>query len=381
MGLSAAADALTATAPSAGAPDFSTVLQRFQDRLAAELQSWLAAKRREALACGQPEMLELIEGVGSLAAAGGKRLRPALVVQTCRAASRPGSFAEETALSLALATELLHTYLLLHDDIMDHALVRRGRPTAQVRFEELHRERALRGDAAEFGRSVAILLGDLAYAWSVELALGVAARAERGAEIGRCFSAMCQEVIGGQYLEITVAERRGASEDELLRILRQKSGRYTAERPIQLGALLAEAPEAVAAPLRRYGSAIGEAFQLQDDLLGTFGDSAAIGKPVDSDLREGKYTFLIHHALSAAGTEDRARLEAALGNAELTAAEFARATSILERSGARARVEAMIEERLAAAQAALEEVPARAFDLEARGFFAGLLDFLRERRR
>jgi geranylgeranyl diphosphate synthase type I len=192
---------------------------------------------------------------------------------------------------------------------------------------------------------------------------------------------MCREVIGGQYLEILVAQRRTATEQELQRVLRLKSGCYTAERPIELGALLAGAPTGVASALRRYGAAVGEAFQLQDDLLGTFGDTEDIGKAIDSDLREGKYTFLIHHALTLAGPEDRAVIEAALGNPDLTEEEFAAAARAIAASGARDRVNEMVESRLAAAQAALAGLGSGVLAAEGQRFLAGLIDYLRERRR
>ena len=173
---------------------------------------------------------------------------------------------------------------------------------------------------------------------------------------------MCQEVIGGQYLELLVAQRRAATEEELLRVLRLKSGRYTAERPIQLGALLAGAPPEVLAELSRYGAAVGEAFQLQDDLLGMFGDPDTVGKPVDADLKEGKFTFLIHHALATATPEQRRALDAALGNPEATPEQTAAARRVLAETGARDAVAAMIGERLRSARSALA-----AMDLEAEG--------------
>src|SRR4029079_17662505 len=163
--------------------------------------------------------------------------------------------------------------------------------------------------------------------WAVELAAPAFPRS--GGELARCFSAMCQEVVGGQYLELLVAQRRAATEEELLRVLRLKSGRYTAERPIQLGALLAGAPTAAIARLSRYRAAVGEAFQLQDDLLGMFGDPETVGKPVDADLREGKFTFLIHHALAKATPEQRRILDAALGNPEATPEQTAAARRVL----------------------------------------------------
>ncbi len=356
------------------ADDFNGLLAGLREKLDRELAAWIEAKRAEAVASGSPETLELVDGVGLLAMQGGKRLRPALVYYTYRAC---GGTSDEEALPLALSTELLHTYLLIHDDIMDHAETRRGIPSAHVRFRDAHHEHRLYGDADDFGRSVAILLGDLAQAWAVELATGVAAGSQGSRELARCFAAMCQEVIGGQYLELLVAQRRTASEEELLRVLRLKSGRYTAERPIQLGALLAGAAPEVLAILSRYGTAVGEAFQLQDDLLGMFGDPGATGKPVDADMREGKFTFLIHHALSSATPEQRRVLAAALGNAGATAAETSAAVEVLKETGANEAVSAMVEERLGAARAALAELGDLRFD--GRLFLEGLVDYLRER--
>ncbi len=500
--------------------EFGRLLDGFQARVDRDIAAFLAAKRGAAdpvtpasrprfaadrLARGESPHLsdpaDLVDAIARLMAQGGKRLRPALVYFTYRAC---GGRAEEQVLPLALSTELLHTYLLIHDDIMDHAETRRGQPAAHVRFASLHEAGGLRGDAGDFGRSAALLVGDLAHTFAVELftaALAPGAPDPRGIpalpttaptvdrpadlrELARCFAEMSAEVIGGQYLEFLLAHRvpeaisggptgispssagsaafagpgapggadaapaagataaadpTGAAEAaahreaELLRILRLKSGRYTAERPIQLGAILAGAPAAARAVLSRYGTAVGEAFQLQDDLLGVFGDPATTGKPVGDDLREGKYTLLIHRALlalapaadgadsavdgAAAGAAspfslstsaaspdlagaaaDRRFLLGALGNAGLSAAEVARAQGILERTGARQAVSAMIAERLGAARAALDDLEplgalnplngAGAHDSrphptdetgEGALFLAGLLDYLRER--
>jgi len=395
MGRSTAATSARDAHDSAASGNFSGLLDGFRAKLEHELAAWLARKR--AAAGGFRAAVELIDGVGQLVLQGGKRLRPALVYYTYRACGGPS---DGQVLPLALATELLHTYLLIHDDIMDHAELRRGQPAAHVRFRQAHLARGLRGDAQDFGQSVAILLGDLAHTWAVELftgvSLGVSLDHGRAHDLARCFSTMSEEVIGGQYLELLVA-RRGLlapsaataealaeREQELLRVLRLKSGCYTAVRPIQLGALLAGAGEETIARLARYGSAVGEAFQLQDDLLGMFGDAGTVGKPVGEDLREGKLTFLIHHALAAATPEQRRQLERALGNPELTADEAAGAQRILVATGARARVTEMIAERLDAARTALDGL----FDglggepgpaPEGRLFFEGLLDDLWER--
>lgn len=385
------------------------MLDAFRGRLDSALSSWLGAKRQAAGrpsesgaadGLGLPEMQELIDGVARLVAGGGKRLRPALVYYTYRAC---GGSSDGEVWPLAMATELLHTYLLIHDDIMDHAEVRRGQPAAHARLRDLHRELGWRGDAADFGVAAAILIGDLAHSYAVELFTTMlplaehgdgsegadrADRADRGdrSEAGRaltrCFSAMCEEVIGGQYLELLLAQAAVEPEArELLRVLRLKSGRYTAERPIQLGAILAGASDEAKAELSRYGTAVGEAFQLQDDLLGMFGDAAATGKPVDADLKEGKFTFLIHHALAAASPAERQALAAALGNPAATPEQVMRARAVLERTGARRAVTEMAAERLRAARESLGALALLGLAEEGRLFFAGLLDYLRERER
>ncbi len=359
---------------------FGPLLADFRARLDAALAELLAAKRRAARGEGESgdlARLELIDGIGHLASLSGKRLRPAFVWFTYRAF---GGTKDEEALPLALATELLHTYLLIHDDVMDHAELRRGEPSAQVRFRDAYRSRGLAGDAGEFGISVAILLGDLAQTWAVEQVFALPIDGARRSELLAAFAAMCEEVIAGQYSELLIAGRRtqpdGVRAAELLGVLQMKSGRYTAERPIQLGALLAGAPPESTAALCRYGRSVGEAFQLQDDLLGTFGDPERTGKPVEADLKEGKLTFLIHHALAGSTPADRATIAASLGDPSLDELRARQIQRLIEASGARAKVEEMIDLRLNDARDALSGV---ALDPEGQVFFSGLLDYLRGR--
>jgi geranylgeranyl diphosphate synthase type I len=388
----------TTLSPPGTPAGFTSLLDAFRRCLEQEIVAWLAAKRQTA---GSAALLALIDALEQLMAQGGKRLRPALVYHTylaCAGLREPhpgngGDPDDRQVLPLALATEFLHTYLLVHDDIMDHAAVRRGRPSAHTLFRDAHLARGLQGDAEDFGRSAAILLGDLAHSYAVELFTSLPPSAGGGGELASCFSTMCEEVIGGQYLEMELAHR-GASRAttreqpsrvsalaaDLTAVLRLKSGRYTAERPIQLGALLAGAPPLVLTLLSGYGWAVGEAFQLQDDLLGMFGDAGAVGKPVGADLREGKFTFLIHHALAAASAPERRTIETALGNAGAGDDEVERVRDLLTSTGARATVEAMVAERLAQAREALAGLDGFALRPAGRLFLTGLLDYLRERK-
>lgn len=361
---------------------FDALLAAFRGRFESALDGWIAGRRAEAEA-DLPEVLPMADALADLAGAGGKRLRPALIHFTHLAC---GGRDEETAMSLGVAAELFHTYLLVHDDVMDHAPVRRGRPAVHERFAAEHREIGWRGDAADFGRSAAILAGDLAHSWAVEI-FGAAAAGAHGEELRRILAAMSAEVIGGQFLELRLAEQRSGDERTLSRVLRLKSGRYSVERPIELGAALAGAGDTARAALARYGGALGEAFQLQDDVLGLFGDADTVGKPVGGDLAEGKYTWLVHLALERLDETDpegARTVRTALGDRGLEAPAAARAVALIRESGALDRVRGMIDRRLAEARDALAGAglpAATAAERDGRDFLAGLVDVLGRRRR
>jgi geranylgeranyl diphosphate synthase type I len=360
--------------PSTATAEFTRLFGAFRERLDAELSEWLQAKRG-AVARDAPDAVDLVDALTALVRAGGKRLRPALVFHAFRGC---GGGDPAPAMSVAVAVEFLHSYLLIHDDIMDHADVRRGLPAAHVRFAALHREHGWRGEAADYGRAVAILIGDLSHAYALESFSRALSTASHSDELRRVFFAMSEEVIAGQHLEMRVAVHRIAGERELARVLRLKSGAYSVERPVELGAVLAGADGALRSTLTRYGAAVGEAFQLQDDILGVFGDLETVGKPVGSDLSEGKFTFLIYHALRRATSEDARVVEQCLGKPDPTADEVAAVREIIRGCGALQQVREMIEQRLTTARQALGEIE---LSPEGRSFLDGLIEFLRERRR
>ncbi|MGB5175672.1 MAG: polyprenyl synthetase family protein [Thermoanaerobaculia bacterium] len=361
-------------ATQAAGTDFGELLVSFRDRLETDLMAWVEAKRLATRA----ELAEADELTGVLSeflARDGKRLRPALVYYSYRAC---GGDSEPVVMPVAMAVELLHTYLLVHDDIMDHAKTRRGEPAVHVLFSDLHRDRGWQGDSSQFGTSVGILLGDLAESYAVELYSSSVMSEDVRADVRQCFSTMCQEVIVGQYLEMTAGYRGTLTEAELLRILQMKSGRYSVERPVQLGALLAGASGDTLDALTRYGARLGEAFQLQDDLLGMFGDVETVGKPVGEDLAEGKYTILIHSALAKLSPADRTIVESALGNADVREDEVREVQRLIESVGARQQVVEMVDTRLQAAEQALDEANVIGPGAD---FLQGLMDYLRGRER
>jgi geranylgeranyl diphosphate synthase type I len=231
---------------------------------------------------------------------------------------------------------------------MDDSDTRRGRAAAHRSFADLHLSQGWAGPAEPFGHSVAILLGDLALIAS-ERVFDSARLAPRVRSATReVFDRMRTEVIAGQYLDVLTQalpwDHSAASDEDRARaVIRYKSARYSVEHPLALGAALAAADDDAVAACRVIGLPLGEAFQLRDDLLGVFGDPATTGKPAGDDLRQGKRTVLVSRALSLADGQDRARLTQALGRRDLTDDDVARLRSLLDRTGAVAQVEHLID--------------------------------------
>lgn len=283
---------------------------------------------------------------------GGKRIRPSLLLVGHGAAGGD----VEDVLGPALALELLHTCALLHDDIIDAAPTRRGRPTTHRTFTARHAEAGWSGDSRQYGEAVAILLGDLAFVQADELFLDTEVPTDRLLAGLRMFCVLREEVMAGQYLDLHAAASRTTSVDLALTVTTMKSARYSVARPLQLGAVLAGAPAELVAGLGRVGEPLGRAFQVRDDLLGVFGSEAETGKSAASDLAEGKRTLLVAEAAGRLDEAGRAELEASLGDPELDEAGARRIRDLLVRSGGRDATEAYVEQAVSEALDELERL-------------------------
>ncbi|MEV5408139.1 polyprenyl synthetase family protein [Thermopolyspora sp. NPDC052614] len=283
---------------------------------------------------------------------GGKRIRPTLCYWGWRGAGGDGEH-DEAAITAGAALELYHAGLLIHDDIMDGSDLRRGRPT-------IHRSLARSPDRTSgrtFGDSAAILLGVLAQAWADELMGEIETDRVRLREIRELFYRMRIEVISGQYLDILSHKTGHQGVEEAMAVTRFKTAKYTVERPLQIGAALAGAEPTLLDAYSRFGLPLGEAFQLRDDILGVFGDTAVTGKPVVDDLREGKHTVLIARTFALADAAQRELLHTWYGNSALDEQVAAELRQIILDTGALAHVEALIERRAGQALDALRDCP------------------------
>jgi geranylgeranyl diphosphate synthase type I len=285
--------------------------------------------------------------------AGGKRLRPLFCYWGWRAA---GGQDGTPIVVAAAALELFHAFALIHDDIMDGSDRRRGEPSVHRLFADLHARSAWRGDPASYGRSTALLCGDLCAAWADQMFHECGLHPEQVHRGYGVFAVMRTEVIAGQYLDLVSGVGDG-SVASALTVVRMKAARYTVTRPLQIGAALAGAgPEAQEA-LAAFGDPLGDAFQLRDDVLGVFGDPAVTGKSILDDLREGKPTVMMALARGNADRDQARRLKDLFGNPDLDPDGASELRRIIVDTGALDRIEQMIKVRTDAALDALGDAP------------------------
>ena len=306
-------------------------------RIDAELTAFLGDRRR-ALAEAHPVTGGLVDELVRVIEAGGKRLRPLF----CFWGFRAGGGVDGVAIVRAAASlELLHTFAIIHDDVMDRSALRRGQAATHIRM-------AADGDG-HAGISAAILAGDLALSLSDELFCEAGLPSERFLAGFRWYNRMRTEVVAGQYLDLVASKGPAPAEATVRRIARLKSGGYTVEKPLLIGAALAGSAPEIEAALSGFGATLGEAFQLRDDVLGAFGDPAETGKDADGDLREGKRTLLVSRALAACSRKERSFVEAHLGRPDLSPADADTIRQIMRTSGALESTLATIEELRASA--------------------------------
>jgi geranylgeranyl diphosphate synthase, type I len=326
------------------------------ERVQACLDAFLG-KQAARLAEVGTEMDELMAAATELLR-GGKRLRPAFCYWGWRGAGGPDAGADgEAIIAAATSLELFQAAALVHDDLMDDSDTRRGKPAAHRRFAALHHDQGWVGEPGAFGLAGAVLLGDLLLSWSDELLMTCGLAPERLAGARVVFDTMRTQLMGGQYLDILEQVRGGESVQRSQRVIRFKSAKYSVEAPLLLGGRLAGASPALLAAYSAYGLALGEAFQLRDDLLGVFGDPAQTGKPAGDDLREGKRTVLVATALERADKAQASVVRRLLGDPDLSAAGVDELRGIFIGTGARDAVEALIEQRSREALDALADSP------------------------
>src|SRR5436190_10978635 len=248
--------------------------RRILSLLDAELDRWRAV---------DPDLEQAVGALRELVAAGGKRVRPAFCFWAFVGAG--GDPDDPVVVDACAAIEMVHVCALVHDDVMDGAATRRGRPSVHERFTTDHVNVDARGEARRFGEGAAILVGDFAFVYA-DMLFASAPPVTRPV-----FDDLRMELLVGQFLDLLGAAQGTRDRARAERIELYKSGKYTVERPLHLGAALAGRLDELSASMSAFGLPLGRAFQLRDDVHGVIGVTAVTGKPVGDELRTGKDTL------------------------------------------------------------------------------------------
>ena len=330
-------------------PAAPSSLSHIARRVDARLQLLLDTERTRWSAF-DTDLTQPIDEIARLVLAGGKRLRPAFCHWGFVGAG--GNPDDQRVIDAGAAFELMHAFALFHDDVMDGSATRRGEPTTHIVMSELHEKNSWVGESRRFGEGAAILVGDLAFVYADQLLLGAPQ------PVWSIWNELRVELNFGQYLDMlgsANSERRLVKAE---RICRYKSGKYTIERPLHLGAVLAapEKAEQLLPALSAYGLPLGDAFQMRDDVMGAFGETSVTGKPVGDDLREGKPTPLMAMATARANAAQLGILQL-VGNTVLNDAQVADVQAVIRETGALDQLEQLITSLTDEAIAAIGEAP------------------------
>jgi len=296
---------------------------------------------------GQPS--KLYDAVGHLPSAGGKRLRPVIVLLSCEAV---GGHAQD-AIPYGVALELVHTFTLVHDDLMDNDEERRGLPAVHKLF----------------GKDTAILAGDALFAKAFEVATKTPVESSVVIVLIKNISIMAREICEGQQLDMNYEELEEVKEDDFLEMIEKKTAKVF-EYAAYGGALIGGGSKEEQEALREYGKALGLAFQIWDDCLDFLGDNT-LGKPRGSDIREGKKTLVAIHALSAMGREQKKIFGEIFGNSNASEKDITTVADIFDKTDSITYASSKAAEYVKAAQTALKKIR----DSEAKLVLSELAEF------
>jgi len=321
---------------------------------------------------------QMLNNLEDFCTRGGKRLRPALVYYGYKLL---GGDESKDILKASLAMELIHTFLLIHDDIMDESDFRRGKTTMHKIYKaECETVYRANGNSQRFGETMGILAGDLSFCLAFELLLSSDFSPELKTQVMQKLQDTVTNTIFGQELDVRLEFNGSSKPSEILSVYKLKTAQYTFECPLHIGAMLAGATQKDLETISNFAIPGGIAFQIRDDILGMFGDKKHTGKPVGSDIKQGKQTLLIAKALQKAGKIDRKRIKAALGNKELDENGIRKIQSIIRKTGALAECERVAKKHIDQAKQALSKFSKHNWDKDIIKKLDNIADFIVERK-
>lgn len=347
----------------------SEQLSELKEKIDVRLKKFFDARIKE-VEIVDPSAVEMMKLLQNYTLRGGKRVRAALIYHGYRCFKKG---MEEELLKAAMSIELIQSYLLIHDDVIDRDDLRRSGPTIHKSYKDIHLERFDKKDPHHFGNSMAIMAGDILSSLATQLlAYSNFSKNARLKAIIK-LNQVIHKVVYGEVMDILSEVKNGMSENDIRTIYKLKTASYTIEGPLIIGAILANASYEDMRLLSEYAVPLGEAFQVYDDILGLYGDEKSLGKPIGSDIVEGKMTLLMQKAFDKADKKQKAALKKALGNRELTKKQLDEVRSIVKGTGSLDYSIKLAEQLVRKSRRAMQRAD---FRPESKDFLINVTDYL-----
>ncbi|RLG20853.1 polyprenyl synthetase family protein [Candidatus Micrarchaeota archaeon] len=348
-------------------------LSEYREKINDELERLLDEKIENAKK-EYPGAADYLEWIRDYNMRGGKRLRPAFMVAAYEGV---GGKEMDKIYKASASIELMEGYFLIHDDIMDQDDLRRGGPTLHVAYLDYYKKHFQGSEmrAKRFSEGMAIIAGDYVQSLAVEALLNSGFDQARIVEALKVYEYANQSTNFGQFLDMLSEEMKAeeVTEEHTMNIHKTKTSIYTIEAPLLMGWALGGGSEEQREAFSNYAIPLGQAFQLQDDILGMFGDVKKLGKPVGSDLRDGKKTILVIKALEKGSPEQKKKLLSLLGKLHITEQEIEEAKQIMRDTGALDYTRNKARELASEALEAIENVELAE---EAKQYLIGIAEYL-----
>ncbi len=351
-------------------------LKKYKKRLDPFLEEYFFAKSEQAKKI-DPLAAQTVEIIKNFVMSGGKRIRPALVYYGYLAA---GGKDEVEIVKASMSIELAHSFLLIHDDIIDRDNTRHGIETVHETYKAWGKKMKLsESEAAHFGNSMAITVGDYAHTMANEILYGIDFEARIILAALKKIQEIVARTIPGEMIDILMGARGTATEKEIMRMHEGKTARYTFEGPLHLGCVLAgkNSEEKMLKAFSAYSLPVGQAFQIRDDILGVFGDEKKLGKAVGADIIEGKQTLLVLKALEKGDKKQRAEIKRLLGKKDLTEKEVEIFRTIVRETGSLEYSQKLAEKLVTKSLAVLKNIEFK--NSEAKTFLTGIAEYIIKR--
>jgi len=350
------------------------LLKNFREKFEPFLQDYFDEKFRQA---GKIDLTtqEAVGLIRDYTMAGGKRIRPAFLYYSYLAV---GGEDRGKVLKISLAIELLHSFALIHDDIIDQDARRHGGATVHERYKKIAKKYNFKKDEAHFGNSMAIISGDMANSMAHDIILNTNFQNDVKLKFLNKLEKIISSTCSGEMLDVVMSYQDKTTEKQILKMHERKTACYTFEGPIHLGCILAEASEKFFNLFSKYALPLGKAFQIKDDILGIFGTEKEIGKTIGSDLAEGKKTLLVLKALEKGSKEQKKFIKQSLNKKNISKKEMEKFRNVIKETGSLEYSENLARNFAQEALDALAKIDFK--NNQARKFFAGIVDYIVNRK-